>query len=77
MAGLAMFFDSEIYPNWMSVIMKVNLPENRGAMISVANFCDAMGRVLGIFIGAILINRVGYSPAIEMAAVFTIISFIW
>ncbi|MGQ4875086.1 MAG: MFS transporter [Promethearchaeia archaeon] len=75
--GFAMFFDSGIYPNWMSAITEVNLPEQRGTMISLANFCDAAGRALGIFIGAILIDTLGFTPAMEMAAVFTIISFIW
>lgn len=76
-AGFAMFFDSGIYPNWMSAITEVNLPEQRGTMISVANFCDALGRSLGIFIGAIIIDTIGFPPAMTMAALFTIISFAW
>jgi len=39
---------------WYSSIVDVNLPEHRGTMIAVATMLDAIGRALGLAIGAFL-----------------------
>ncbi|MHA1491389.1 MAG: MFS transporter, partial [Promethearchaeota archaeon] len=74
--AIGLWLDSGILPNWMSAITEVNLPEQRGTMISLANFFDALGRTFGIFLGAVLIDSVGYIPAMTMAGVFAVISFV-
>ncbi len=77
LAAVGMAIDSGIYPNWLSSITEINLPEHRSTMISLANFFDAVGRALGIFIGGYLIDTIGYSPALSVAVMFTILSFVW
>lgn len=77
LAAVGMAIDSGIYPNWLSLITEINLPEHRSTMISLANFFDAFGRGLGIFIGGYLIDTMGYSPALSVAVLFTALSFVW
>ncbi|WKB37154.1 hypothetical protein QS257_10945 [Terrilactibacillus sp. S3-3] len=42
-------------PNWLALITDVNLPEHRGAVFSIANFSNSLGRTVGnLGIGALL-----------------------
>jgi MFS family permease len=77
--GIGLTIDSGIYPNWMSAITEINLPEQRSTMISLANFFDACGRGLGILIGAIIliITPGNFTFVMSIAVIFTLFSFIW
>ncbi|MCO7175139.1 MFS transporter [Sporolactobacillus kofuensis] len=42
-------------PNWLALITDVNLPEHRGAVFSIANLANSLGRTVGnLGIGAVL-----------------------
>jgi len=77
--GVGLALDSGIFPNWMTAITEINLPEQRSTMISLANFFDACGRGLGMLIGAIIliINPGNYTFVMSFAVLFTLLSFIW
>ncbi|MHA1746785.1 MAG: MFS transporter [Promethearchaeota archaeon] len=75
--SLGLLIDGGIYPNWLSSITDVNLPEHRSTMISLGNFFDACGRALGAFIGGYLIDHFNYPFAMTFASLFTILSFVW
>ncbi len=77
MLAMGLLLDGGIYPNWLSAITDVNLPEHRSTMISLANFFDACGRALGAFIGGYLIDHFNYPFAMTFASLFTILSFVW
>ncbi|UYP48759.1 hypothetical protein NEF87_005044 [Candidatus Lokiarchaeum ossiferum] len=77
MLSFGLLIDGGIYPNWLSAITDINLPEHRSTMISLANFFDACGRALGAFIGGFLINTYNYPFAMTFASLFTILSFVW
>ncbi len=77
MLSVGLMLDGGIYPNWLSAITDVNLPEHRSTMISLANFFDACGRALGAFIGGYLIDHYSYPFAMTFASLFTILSFVW
>ncbi len=77
--GAGMALDAGIYPNWLSAITEINLPEQRSTMISLGRFFDACGTGLGELIGAlILIFMPGeYTFMMSFAVLFTFLSFIW
>ena len=77
MLSMGLLIDGGIYPNFLSAITDVNLPEHRSTMISLANFFDACGRSLGAFLGGFLIDKFGYPIAMTFASLFTILSFVW
>ncbi|TFH28539.1 MAG: MFS transporter [Promethearchaeota archaeon] len=77
MLAIGLLIDGGIYPNWLSAITDVNLPEHRSTMISLGNFFDACGRALGAFIGGFLIDNFNYPFAMTFASLFTILSFVW
>ncbi len=52
--GLGIAFEMGIGPNWYSSVIDVNYPENRGSMIAIASFIDAIGRALGAIIGGLV-----------------------
>ena len=75
--SMGLLIDGGIYPNFLSAITDVNLPEHRSTMISLANFFDACGRSIGAFLGGYLIIHFGYPKAMTFASLFTILSFVW
>ena len=77
MLSMGLLIDGGIYPNFLSAITDVNLPEHRSTMISLANFFDACGRSIGAFLGGYLIDQFGYPKAMTFASLFTILSFVW
>ncbi len=50
MFAIGLFINGGIGPNWYSTFLDVNLPENRGTMISLALMFDAIGKGIGPFI---------------------------
>jgi MFS family permease len=52
--GIGIAFEMGIGPNWYSSVIDVNYPENRGSMIAIASFIDAIGRALGAIIGGVV-----------------------
>ena len=57
--GLGIAFEMGIGPNWYSSVIDVNYPENRGSMIAIASFVDAIGRAIGAVIGGIVVTTTG------------------
>ena len=57
--GLGIAFEMGIGPNWYSSVIDVNYPENRGSMIAIASFIDAVGRAIGAIIGGIVVSATG------------------
>jgi MFS family permease len=57
--GFGIAFEMGIGPNWYSSVIDVNYPENRGSMIAIASFIDAIGRALGAIIGGVVITATG------------------
>jgi len=69
---LAAFFVSMTGPNMRTMLLDVNVPENRGAIFSVFNLTDSVGTGLGKFIGGILSVSFGLGVAITASAAFWI-----
>lgn len=57
--GLGIAFEMGIGPNWYSSVIDVNYPENRGSMIAIASFVDAIGRAIGAIIGGFVVTATG------------------
>ena len=57
--ALGIAFEMGIGPNWYSSVIDVNYPENRGSMIAIASFVDAIGRAIGAIIGGIMVEEIG------------------
>jgi MFS family permease len=57
--GIGIAFEMGIGPNWYSSVIDVNYPENRGSMIAIASFVDAIGRAIGAIIGGIVVTATG------------------
>jgi predicted MFS family arabinose efflux permease len=69
---LAAFFVSMTGPNMRTMLLDVNVPENRGAIFSVFNLTDSLGTGLGKFIGGLLSVSLGLGAAITISAAFWI-----
>jgi len=54
--GLGLGIEFGVGPAWFASMIDVNLPENRGSMIAAASFMDAIGRGLGAWWGALIID---------------------
>ncbi|MHA1340697.1 MAG: MFS transporter [Promethearchaeota archaeon] len=54
--GLGLGIEFGVGPAWYASMIDVNLPEHRGSMIAAASFMDAIGRGLGAWIGALIID---------------------
>ncbi|MFX1298090.1 MAG: MFS transporter [Promethearchaeota archaeon] len=50
MCTIGLFINGGIGPNWYSTFLDVNVPENRGTMISLALMFDSIGKGIGPFI---------------------------
>ncbi len=51
--GFGLFINGGIGPNWYSTFLDVNVPENRGTIISLALMFDSIGKAIGPFITGI------------------------
>ncbi len=56
MFAIGLFINGGIGPNWYSTFLDVNVPENRGTMISLALMFDSIGKGIGPFITGLFIN---------------------
>ncbi|MHA1562768.1 MAG: MFS transporter [Promethearchaeota archaeon] len=76
---LLMFINQGVGPNWHSTLTDVNLPENRGTMISLASAMDLIGHTVGPLIGgAITTSVLGLQGAMWAAILFWILNiFLW
>jgi len=76
---LLMFINQGVGPNWHSTLTDVNLPENRGTMISLASAMDLIGHTVGPLIGgAITASVLGLQGAMWAASLFWILNiFLW
>lgn len=76
---LLMFINQGVGPNWHSTLTDVNLPENRGTMISIASAMDLIGHTVGPLIGgAITASVLGLQGAMWAAILFWILNvFLW
>jgi MFS family permease len=55
--GLGLGIEFGVGPAWFASMIDVNLPEHRGTMIAAASFMDAIGRGLGAYVGALIIDH--------------------
>jgi predicted MFS family arabinose efflux permease len=66
---LASFIASITNPNVKTMLLDVNVPENRGSIFSIFNLTDSVGTGFGKFIGGILSVAVGTGAALGISAV--------
>lgn len=59
-------------PNSRAMFLDVNVPENRGMMLSFANLTDVMGTGIGPFVGGLLADRYGLFIAFVTSILFWI-----
>jgi predicted MFS family arabinose efflux permease len=65
-------------PNIRAIFLDVNVPENRGIMLSVANLTDVMGGGIGPLLGGILADRFGLTFVLYISIAFWIpCAFLW
>ena len=65
-------------PNIWAIFLDVNVPENRGIMLSVAKLTDVMGGGIGALVGGILADRFGLTFVFYVSIIFWIPSaFLW
>ncbi|MHA1264489.1 MAG: MFS transporter [Candidatus Helarchaeota archaeon] len=56
MFAIGLFINGGIGPNWYSTFLDVNVPENRGTMISLALMFDSIGKGIGPFITGLFVD---------------------
>jgi len=59
-------------PNSRAMFLDVNVPENRGIMLSLANLTDVMGGGIGPVIGGLLADKYGVPLALITSVLFWI-----
>ena len=59
-------------PNSRAIFLNVNVPENRGIMLSVANLTDVLGAGIGPFLGGLIADRYGLSFTLIASILFAI-----
>lgn len=65
-------------PNSRAIFLNVNVPENRGIMLSVANLTDVIGVGIGPFLGGVTADWYGLSFTLYAFALFAIpCALIW
>jgi len=65
-------------PNSRAIFLDVNVPENRGIMLSVANLTDVMGGGIGPLVGGLLADKFGLTFVLYVSILFWIPSaFLW
>jgi len=61
------FFITITSSNVRAIVLNVNPPENRGAMMSIFTLTDSLGKGTGPLLGGILISSFGYLFAMDLA----------
>lgn len=65
-------------PNIRAIFLDVNVPENRGIMLSVANLTDVMGGGIGPLVGGILADKFGLTFVLYLSIIFWVpCAFLW
>lgn len=65
---VASFVVSVTNPNVKTMLLDVNVPENRGAIFSIFNLTDSVGMGFGKFVGGILSVSLGMSAALSISS---------
>jgi predicted MFS family arabinose efflux permease len=65
---LASFIASVTNPNVKTMLLDVNVPENRGSIFSIFNLTDSVGTGFGKFIGGLLSVAIGMGAALSISA---------
>ncbi len=55
--------------NIRAIVLNVNPPENRGAMMSLFTLTDSMGKGVGPVLGGIMIGLLGYTTTMDVATI--------
>lgn len=77
LAFLIGFVASMVGPNPKTILMNVNLPENRGSISSVFNLTDSIGNGVGPFLGGLLSVSFGMTRALYIAITFWALCGFW
>ncbi|MHB0885833.1 MAG: MFS transporter [Bacillota bacterium] len=77
MAFLTGFVASMVGPNPKTILMNVNLPENRGSISSIFNLTDSIGNGAGPFLGGLLSVHFGMTRALYIAISFWALCGFW
>lgn len=65
---LASFIASVTNPNVKTMLLDVNVPENRGSIFSIFNLTDSVGTGLGKLVGGLLSVAIGMGAALSISA---------
>jgi predicted MFS family arabinose efflux permease len=65
---VASFIASVTNPNVKTMLLDVNVPENRGSIFSIFNLTDSVGTGFGKFIGGILSVALGTGAALSISS---------
>jgi predicted MFS family arabinose efflux permease len=57
-------------PNVKTMLMNVNVPENRGAIFSIFNLTDSLGTGFGRFVGGWMVQLLTIGPALAISSLF-------
>lgn len=63
------FFITITSSNIRAIVLNVNPPENRGAMMSLFTLTDSLGKGMGPLLGGILIGLLGYTWTLDVATI--------
>ncbi len=63
------FFITITSSNIRAIVLNVNPPENRGAMMSLFTLTDSLGKGSGPYLGGLLIGSVGYMATMDIATI--------
>ncbi len=66
---IAGFFITITSSNVRAIVLNVNPPENRGAMMSIFALTDSIGKGAGPVLGGVLIGIVGYTSTMDIATI--------
>jgi len=66
--SIAGFFITITSSNIRAIVLNVNPPENRGAMMSLFTLTDSIGKGIGPVFGGVLIGVMGYTRMMDFAA---------
>jgi predicted MFS family arabinose efflux permease len=75
MLAVGLFINGGIGPNWYSTLLDINLPENRGTMISLALMFDSIGKGIGPFITGLFVDL--QTAFLWAIIIWLISSFFW
>jgi len=75
MLAIGLFINGGIGPNWYGTLLDINLPENRGTMISLALMFDSIGKGIGPFITGLFADL--QTAFLWAIVIWLISSFFW